>query len=164
MQAGRRAHASCRHPHAAARQRRAPTTRTLKPTPASRCARPAARRRRQRDERLDQLHLADLGDAADREPAVPGEEAQVHREHADKSRPPHAGQETCQSIGGRATTSSATGSRRAHHDRPGDHLPARHPRRQVPADRIAEGARDSCAGEQQIGPVQLIVPALETTA
>jgi ribosomal-protein-alanine N-acetyltransferase len=38
------------------------------------------RRPREREDRLDELHLADLGHAAERERSVPGEEAEEHRD------------------------------------------------------------------------------------
>ena len=40
-------------------------------------------REQHRQERLDQLHLADPHRAAERQAAVPGEEAEPHREHRD---------------------------------------------------------------------------------
>ena len=40
-------------------------------------------REQHRQERLDQLHLADPHRAAERQAAVPGEEAEPHREHGD---------------------------------------------------------------------------------
>ena len=106
------------------------------------------RRDGQRDEGLQQLHLADAGDAADRQADIPGEEAKKHRAEAEI--------EEGRALRGRRLSRTRLPSEKivptsengaVTIERPADDLPARHLARQPAGDDVAEA--DENSGEEQ---------------
>ena len=98
------------------------------------------RRPHQRQHRLGQLHLADLGDAAAGQARVPGEEAQ---EHADQRHVGEAGPGVgaAREVAGQAGHQrDRHGQRQRQHQRPADGLPAAQLARQGAPLGVAEGA------------------------
>ena len=114
-------------------------------------------REQHRQKRLQQLHLAHAHGATERQRAVPGEEAEPHREHRD--------------VGEAAPGARAHGLRRPrgdghrhgerqrHHQHPRDHLLRRDLAGQPRAADIADGGAEHREQQQAIGELQATAAA-----
>ena len=109
------------------------------------------RRQRQAEEGLQQLQLPDAGDAAERQAAIPEDEADQHAEDRDIGEAdPGRRADRRSSYPGMREQRDDRHHRQRQHQRPGDHLPAAEPARQRRALGIAEAAEQDRGHHQQI--------------
>ncbi len=108
--------------------------------PGVRCSPSSSDGPHQRQHRLGQLHLADLGDAAAGQARVPGEEAQEHADqrHVGEAGPGVGAAREVAGQGGHQR--DRHGQRQRQHQRPADGLPAAQLARQGTPLGVAEGA------------------------
>ena len=89
----------------------------------------------------------------EREAAVPGEEAEVHRRDAEQDqRRPRAGVGSCRRcVDHQSTSGRRNRERQGQHDDPRDHLPARHRARHRRALDVAPRRREDRADDEHVG-------------
>ena len=104
---------------------------------------------------LDELHLADLRHRADREAAVPGEEAEEHADDAEVGEGGPLRRRRRRRLLDGGHDGQEDHQRRADDERPRHRLPRTELAGEQPALRVADGRGDDRAEQQQVGPAQL---------
>src|ERR1700677_1674111 len=106
--------------------------------------------KREPEEGVKQLQLADAGNPANRETAIPKNKADQHTEHRDVGEPRPYRQADLAPRSGQSRQRDDGYDRQREQQRPGDHLPSAEPTRQRRALGIAEATEQDRCDHQQI--------------